>query len=48
MNAAAEIREEYKSAARTYIRHARGEKTVYRRPNFMRAECPGLRLRFLC
>ena len=42
MNAAAEIREEYKSAARTYIRHAGGEKTVYRRAEFYEGRLSGL------
>ncbi|MGB7533005.1 MAG: hypothetical protein WA977_08560 [Halobacteriota archaeon] len=42
MNAAAEIREEYKSAVRMYIKHARGEKTVYRRAEFYEGRMSGL------
>lgn len=42
MNAIAEVREEYKSAVRTYIRHSQGEHTVYRRAEFYEGRMSGL------
>lgn len=42
MNAAAELREEYKSAVSTYIKHSQGEHTVYRRAEFYEGRMSGL------
>lgn len=42
MNAAAEMREEYKSAVGTYIKHSQGKHTVYRRAEFYEGRMSGL------
>lgn len=42
MNASAEIREEYKSAVRKYIRQTRSTDSVYKRAEFYEGRMSGL------
>jgi len=42
MNAAAEVREEYKSAVRAWVKHSQGKHTVYKRAQFYEGRMSGL------
>lgn len=48
MNAAAEIREEYKNAVRDYIKQTRGRDTAYKRAQYYEGRMSGLEVALSC